>query len=355
MKVLYGVCSWGFGHATRSLPIIRKLKEEGNHLTIISSGETLDLLKKEVGEAVFIDIPDYPVIISEESTKLFAKGLIYGSLSMWRLEKNLRRISKLVEREKFDIIISDGRYDTYSRRIPSFFISHQVRIKNPFDLRLLEIESELFNLFFMKRFKAFIVPDFEGEENLSGDLSHNLELIDESKLCYVGPLSDFKKGEEHEDIDVLISISGPEPYRSDFERKIMDQIDGVKGKIVVTLGKIKEKGRKLSSDVTVYGYLSREEREEVMNRSKLIVSRSGYSTIMDLAVLNKKALLVPTPGQVEQEYLARYHMERGTFYSVKQRDMDLSRDIEKAKKASGIKVNWNVNKTVEKVFDVIFA
>ncbi|RLF38365.1 MAG: hypothetical protein DRN00_04385, partial [Thermoplasmata archaeon] len=114
MKVLYSVCSWGFGHATRSLPIIRKLKEEGNHLTIISSGETLDLLKKEVGEAVFIDIPDYPVIISEESTKLFAKGLIYGSFSMWRLEKNLRRISKLVEREKFDIIISDGRYDTYS-------------------------------------------------------------------------------------------------------------------------------------------------------------------------------------------------------------------------------------------------
>jgi len=60
-----------------------------------------------------------------------------------------------------------------------------------------------------------------------------------------------------------------------------------------------------------------------MLETPVIISRSGYSTIMDLVRLNKSAILIPTPGQTEQEYLAKLMMERKWFYAVSQNDFNL--------------------------------
>jgi len=218
MKIIYGVCSWGLGHATRSLPVIRKLIKENHELTIISNGRSLELLRNELGK---------------NSRQFMAKSVIYWPTFVRGLHNGFSQLKKILEKQKYDRIISDARYDIYSRHIPSFFISHQMRVMNPLRIKMFENGSELFNLFFFKRFCGILVPDYK-EDSLSGDLSHNLKRIDENKLHYVGVLSDFKKRTSKKDIDYLISISGPEPQRTMFEETLLSQIDDLTGKVVLT-------------------------------------------------------------------------------------------------------------------------
>ena len=198
------------------------------------------------------------------------------------------------------------------------------------------------------------MPDYK-ENSLSGDLSHNLRKIDENRIHYVGALSDFKKKKTKNDIDYLISISGPEPQRTLLEKKLLSQVDELKGNIVITLGKTEEMQIINKENIKVYSFLEKEAREDLLNRSKLVVSRSGYSTIMDLAVLGKKALMTPTPGQIEQEYLSQYHNNKKTFYSVNQESLDLKRDVEIAEKTTGIQRECNVDKTLKNIMDVIYS
>ena len=353
MKIIYAVCSWGLGHATRSLPVIRELIKENNKVTIISNGRSLELLKKELGENIeYFDIPDYPMLLSENSRQFMAKSVVYWPSFIARMESGLQSLKKILEKRKCDRIISDARYDMYSRKIPSFFISHQIRIMNPLRIKMFERGSEIFNLFFFKRFVGVIVPDYK-ENNLSGNLSHNLRRIDENKLHYVGVLSDFKKKKTKKDIDYLISISGPEPQRTMLEEKLVPQVDNLEGKIIITLGKTEDKDKFDKKNIETYSFLSKDKREDFLNRAKLVVSRSGYSTILDLAVIGTKALMTPTPGQVEQVYLGKYHNKKGTFYSVNQDSIDLKRDVEIAKKTTGVQRKCDVDKTVENILNIV--
>ena len=355
MNIIYGICSWGLGHATRSLPVIRKLIDENNKLTIISNGRSLELLKREIGKnAEYINIPDYPMLLSENSRQFIAKSMIYWPIFIKKIQSGLNKLTKILKIKNCDIIISDARYDIYSKKIPSFFISHQIRIMNPLRIKFLETGSEVFNLFFFKRFCDVIVPDFK-EDNLSGDLSHNLKRIDEDKIHYVGVLSDFKKENIKKDIDYLISISGPEPQRTILEKKIISQVNQLSGNIVITLGKTEESNYYMNNNIKTYPYLTKEKRENLLNRTKLVISRSGYSTILDLTVIGTKALMIPTPGQIEQEYLAKYHNSKGTFYSVNQNHIDLKRDIEITKKTTGIIRKCDVNKSVENIITIIHS
>jgi len=353
MKVIYGICSWGLGHATRSLPVIRKLIKENNDITIISNGRSLDLLKKELNEDVkYIDIPDYPMLISENTRQFIAKSIIYWPLFIKKMESGLQKLTKIVKNDNYDLIISDGRYDIYNKIIPSFFISHQMRIMNPLRIKFLETGSEIYNKFFFKRFKGVIIPDYE-EDDLSGDLSHNLKRIDSNDLNYVGVLSDFKKYNIKKDIDFLISISGPEPQRSIFEDKILSQINDLNGKIVVTLGKSDEKKEVIRDNLEIYSFLNKERRENLLNRAKIVISRSGYSTLLDLAVIGTKAMMTPTPGQIEQEYLSKYHNQKGTFYSVNQNNINLKNDIKKVKETTGVIRKCDVSNTVDNIMNII--
>jgi len=353
MKIIYAVCSWGLGHATRSLPVIRKLIEENNEVTIISNGRTLELLKNELGKNIdYFDIPDYPMLLSENSRQFMAKSVVYWPSFIARMESGLQQLKKILENRRCDRIISDARYDMYSRTIPSFFISHQIRIMNPLRISMFERGSETFNRFFFKRFAGVIVPDYK-EDNLSGDLSHNLKKIDEKKLHYAGVLSDFKKKETKKDIDYLISISGPEPQRTTLEDKLLPQLGDLDGKIVMTLGKTEKMSKINNKDIETYSFLPKDKREDYLNRSKLVISRSGYSTILDLAVIGTKALMTPTPGQIEQEYLGQYHNSKKTFYSVNQNNLNLKKDVEIARKTTGITRKCDVDKTVENIINIV--
>jgi uncharacterized protein (TIGR00661 family) len=353
MEIIYGVCSWGLGHATRSLPVIRKLIAEKNNITVISNGRSLEVLKKELGDAAsYVDIPDYPMLVSENTRQFMAKSMVYWPVFIKRIEDGLAELQKILDKQSYDCIISDARYDMYSKKIPSFFISHQMRIMNPLHIKMFENAMERFNMFFFKRYVGVIVPDFK-EQNLSGELSHNLKRINENKIHYVGVLSDFKKKHVKKDIDYLISISGPEPQRSFLEEKLAAQVGNLQGNVVMTLGKTEDYSVVKKKHLTTYTFVNKELREELLNRAKLVVSRSGYSTIMDVAVIGTKALFIPTPGQIEQEYLSEYHNKLGTFYSVSQNAIHLESDVVIAQEKTGITKECNVNKTVENILQII--
>jgi uncharacterized protein (TIGR00661 family) len=353
MEIIYGVCSWGLGHATRSLPVIRKLIDEKHHVTVISNGRSLEVLKKELGEDIlYIDIPDYPMLVSENTRQFLAKSMVYWPVFIKRIEDGLSQLQKILDKKNYDCIISDARYDMYSKKIPSFFISHQMRIMNPLQIQMFERAMERFNMFFFKRYIGVMVPDYK-ENNLSGDLSHNLKRIDEKTIHYVGVLSDFTKRPLKKDIDYLISISGPEPQRSFLEEKLASQVQELEGNVVMTLGKAEKYSIVKKKHLTTYSFVTKELREELLNKAKLVVSRSGYSTIMDVAVVGAKALFIPTPGQIEQEYLSAYHNKLGTFYSVKQDAINLKSDVKIAAEKTGITRECDVKKTVENILGII--
>ncbi len=353
MEIIYGICSWGLGHATRSLPVLRRLLSENNNLTVISNGRSLEVLKKELGEqATYVDIPDYPMLLSENTRQFLAKSMVYWPVFIKRIEDGLAQLQKILDKKHYDCIISDARYDMYSKKIPSFFISHQMRIMNPLQIKMFEHAMERFNMFFFKRYRGVMVPDYK-ENNLSGDLSHNLKRIDEDAIHYVGVLSDFTRRPMKKDIDYLISISGPEPQRSILEEKLASQTEELKGNVVMTLGKAEKYSITKKKHLTTYSFVTKELREELLNKSKLVVSRSGYSTLMDVAVVGTKALFIPTPGQIEQEYLSRYHNKLGTFHSVTQDTVDLKNDVREAKEKTGFTKECDVKKTVENILTIV--
>lgn len=353
MQIIYGVCSWGLGHATRSLPVLRRLLNEQHNLTVISNGRSLEVLKKELGEqATYVDIPDYPMLLSENTRQFLAKSMLYWPVFIKRIEDGLAQLQKILDKKHYDCIISDARYDMYSKKVPSFFMSHQMRIMNPLQIKMFEHAMERFNMFFFKRYVGVIVPDYK-ENNLSGDLSHNLERIDEDAIHYVGALSDFTKRPLKKDIDYLISISGPEPQRSMLEEKLASQAEELNGTVVMTLGKAEKYSITKKNHITTYSFVTKELREELLNKAKLVISRSGYSTLMDVAVVGTKALFIPTPGQIEQEYLSKYHHELGTFHSVMQDIVDLKNDVREAKEKTGFTGECDVGKTVENILNIV--
>jgi len=348
VKIAFGICSLGIGHATRSSPLINKLLDEGHEVVLISYGRAATLLRREYKDLKLYELPDFPIEYPERAHQFIPYFFMNSNKIVGMMLKSHRRFLELHEREKFDLIISDSRFDVFHRKIPSYLIIHQLRIMVP--LKILRFGIMIYNSYITRFFNKILVPDFK-ENSLSGEMSHNLRMIDGSKIEYIGPLSPFRYREMQKDIDVLISISGPEPQRSIFERKILEEIKGLEGNVVVTLGK--PDGEKEINNVKIYSYLTMEEREEIMNRSKLIISRSGYSTIMDLYVIGGKAMFVPTPGQPEQEYLARYLESKGIAGYVHQDSLNLKELIERADKYRGFKGGYNVSTSVKNFMRVI--
>lgn len=355
MKVLFGVCSWGLGHAVRDLPLIKKMIQAGHLVTVVGMGRSLKFIKDEIGEQCdYYELPDYSPAYSEKD---FSIAKVVGRFPLYlnEITREHKRIKRLIKSNGYDRIISDSRFGVYYSGIPSFFIFHQLRFIAPGRVKLFEMATEGFNYLFNKNFDKFLVPDWK-DNSLSGELSHNLCYFKENKVEYIGPICDLKKRELPQDIDYFVSISGPEPQRTILEEKILSQIHSLEGRVVVTLGKPEDKNiYQLSPRIKVFSHLNREKQEEMMNRSRLVVTRPGYTTLMELAVLRKKALLIPTPGQTEQLYLAKYHAQRGNFYSVSQEKMVLARDVKKAAEYPGIKVDVQPGEAEKKFMEIVFG
>ena len=356
-KILVSPLSWGLGHATRDLPIIRRFLELGHEVTIASSGRSLELLKHEVPGCRFLLLEDYPPPYTSSRWFIlkFAK-YVPRMLAAMRRERLAAR--ELIERERFDLIVSDNRFGVRHEKVPSFFISHQLRFVAPWFLWPFEVVGEWFNRTSHRHFDRVIVPDVADERaNLSGKLAHRLFWPGRGRYYYAGILSSTQRADTDEDVDVFITISGPEPQRTEFERIVMAQLDTLKsmGRVVITLGKPEvQEVTHPAANIEVHGFLKRDRQQEMMNRARMIVSRSGYTTVMEIAELGKKALFIPTPGQTEQIYLSRYYEKSGLFHSVGQYHLDLARDIERARQFPGLAGRHNSPANVERLFADLF-
>jgi len=260
-------------------------------------------------------------------------------------------IEKIVRKENIKLIVSDSKYGIFSKA-PSYFIAHQLRFIAPFGMTYF---TEYFNSRLQKKFNKILVPDFPDFENsLSGNLSHNLKFFNKNKLVYFGQISSFRKKNIKENVDVFISVSGPEVQRKVFEKIVLNQVGELKGRVIVSLGTPEKKFSETRGNAQIYSYLENNQREKLINQSKIIVTRSGYSTLMDLAETEKKALFIPTKNQTEQEYLGEFHKERKNFYCISQDKLNLKEDLKKAKKYHGLNPEWNTKKSLKIVLDALF-
>jgi uncharacterized protein (TIGR00661 family) len=351
-RVFYAVLNMGLGHASRSLPIIQHFADQGWELYIGSSGRSLQFLKYEISQAKYFELPDYNLQYTRKGVSLI---LLLSQLPALfrkiRIENELT--SQLVRENRIDMIISDHRYGCYHSDIPSIFLSHQLRFITPKMLRPLEFTGIWFNQYFHKKYSAILIPDKKkkNEGLLSGRLSN---IRKSSDLHFCGPLSSIQKKVAPEDIDILISVSGPEPQRTIFEKTVLSQVKNIPGKKVIVLGKPEDNNREVVSDqLVIYNFASRKVMLELFNRSKLIVSRSGYSTLMELVELQKKALFVPTPGQTEQLYLAKRLEKLGYFYYSPQNKLDLAEQIPHALSYHGIGIELKTEWTLRVIDDII--
>jgi UDP:flavonoid glycosyltransferase YjiC (YdhE family) len=331
LKVLFAVASWGLGHATRDLPLILRLLASGHDVTVISSDRALELLRGELGGRVtFLEWPDLPQTLAKRAPLSYAKFTLSLPLALRAIVAENRALSRLLSWRPFDRIISDNRFGIRSGRVRSYQLVHGVRFIAPHRNRPIELFMEYIYYRCFGKEPRLIVPDF-ATESLSGDLSHGMRFLPTSRVSYIGLLSGVRRSAEPEDLDYYVSISGPEPQRSILEDIVLRQVDDLAGRVVVSLGKPEESGRTWSRGrVKVHSFVNRYQQQQLMNRARVVISRSGYTTMMELAELGKSALYIPTPGQTEQEYLADYHLRSGNYYSVEQARLDLPRDVQRA-------------------------
>lgn len=341
LRILYGVYHWGLGHATRSLGLIRALIERGDEvIVVIAPGPGMRLLQSELGGACeFRPFRDTPAPFSRYPAVFYLRmtAAMPRVLAGYRREHQLAE--KLVAERHLDRVVSDSRLGLWSGAVPSYCIFHSIHQRVPFCSAFTERFVERGQRNLLRGFTKVLIPDVaDDDNNLSGWLGH-APAFDwgAGRLVYIGPLSSVPKLVVPQDVDVFVSVSGIEPQRGLLERMVFDALPKLSGRIVVALGKPgASAGQYVVAGATVHDYLDRNGQAEMLNRAKLVVTRSGYSTLMELAGLGRRALFVATPGQSEQEYLARYHRERGHVWSVEQKRLDIPRDLELARAARGI-------------------
>jgi predicted glycosyltransferase len=326
--IVYAILNWGLGHVTRSTPIIERLINDGNRVIIVSHGKALILLKEQFPNCIFRDIRDKNIEYSRLGIMFVFKILSqYPKMILgWWHEK--RKLKELIKEFDPDLIMTEMRLGFWSKKIPSVLITNQLRFELPKGLKWGEILGEWFNFLIFRHYDHIFVPDVEGEPNLLGNLAHKGRIAKHPKLRFVGSLTSIDRENDglEEDIDLFVSISGPEPQRTKFEEIILPQLTACSSRIVVALGVPGDKTVKEIDHgrIKIYSHLERKEMSSILKRAKYVVSRSGFSTVNELFVLKKKALLVPTPGQTEQEYIARYLHQQGLFGISRQEDLDLS-------------------------------
>ncbi len=322
---------WGLGHATRSIPIINYLSQK-NHIILASNGLSKVLLKNEFPQLECINFPDYAIKYPKNKHFLLLSIIFQIPSIIKKLFIEYKLTNRIVINNDIDIVISDCRYGAFSKKVPSYFITHQLRFQLPLLFKFLEPLGEYLNLFMFQFYDNIIIPDIKNFPNLTGDLSHKGMVSKSSKLKYLGPFCNISKLSVIEDIDFLISISGPEVQRTLFEQILINQIDSLPGKKVIVLGKPDSLIKYKYKDTEIYNNVSRKKQNELLNRAKFVICRSGYTTVMELIALNKTALMIPTPGQTEQEYLATYYKKTGLFYIAEQKKLNISNEIKKISK-----------------------
>ncbi|MFN5423586.1 MAG: glycosyltransferase [bacterium] len=324
-SVLIAPLDWGLGHATRCIPLITYLLENNCHVCVAGEGQQIELIKKEFPQLKFIPLRGYRIHYPKKGTFFLTKlisqlpGIIN---SIVREHKWLRRN---LQKYKWDLVISDNRYGLYTPDITSIFITHQPRIMTGLGKRMDGIAARILK-HRIEQFEQCWIPDEMGASGIAGKLVNSKSLPRNCK--FIGPLSRLKKSQEPTNENILVLLSGPEPQRSILEELLIKQLKGCAEKILFVRGlPLSKNSLESIQNINFKNHLDNNELSRCMSTAKMVICRSGYSTIMDLLKLNKKALLIPTPGQTEQIYLAERLSKIGWFTTQQQEELNVNEGI----------------------------
>lgn len=329
LRILIAPLDWGLGHTTRCIPIIKLLLQSGASVVLAAEGGGKELLQQEFPQLQILPLTGYRVLYGR-SKKTFAFRLFF---QLPKIISAIRGESKWLQKtartEKIDAVISDNRLGLSTAAVPCIYITHQLHIKT--GISFLNKFVQKIHYRFINNFNACWVPDVAGDFNLAGVLSHPVTLP-KVPVRYCGILSRFSSSCANPiTTDLLVLLSGPEPQRSLFEALLMPQLSKFKGSVALVRGLPDNNSIiVLPGGKQVFNHLPAAELERYVHGAGMIIARSGYSTVMDITVAGSKAILVPTPGQTEQEYLAGYLKQQGRFYTEEQQDFSLQESIEKA-------------------------
>ena len=331
-KLLVAPLDWGLGHATRCVPVIRDLLNNDCEVWLAGEKAQEKLLREEFPSLPFLPLKGYRIKYGKSG--LTGKILLQVPSILRSIKEENKWLKKQVSNHGFDAVISDNRYGLYNEKVFSVLITHQLNIKTPLG-KWSEKILQQWNYKLINKFNECWIPDDEGENNLAGELSHPVKLPS-IPVKYIGPLSRFTSFSPSGDGGIkghlLIILSGPEPQRTILENKVIDQIVNYPATATIVRGLPGEKNIIPSTNtIHFYNHLSTDELNTEAVKAEFIISRSGYSTIMDIACVQKKSILIPTPGQTEQEYLADHLRKKQFAFCIDQEGFSLLKTIEEAR------------------------
>jgi uncharacterized protein (TIGR00661 family) len=321
-KILLAPLDWGMGHAARCVSLIKQLQHQQNNLVIACTNQQQKFLEQEISGVEFVILFGYNMHYAKV-LPLWIKILMQLPKLFFVVRKENKWLANYLEKNKTDVVISDNRFGFYNKSVESIFITHQLNVQAPFFAKAIN----RINNSAIKKYNVCWVPDYvEEEKRLSGVLSFEDKI---NNTIFIGPLSRFEKKEpQQKKHDILILLSGPEPQRTLLEERLVSAFANTNYKIALVRGSFNERTQKLPTNFYVIDVAPLKQLQELFNVSAKIICRSGYSTLMDLDALNLKALLIPTPGQTEQEYLANYWYEKFACTYLEQKNIS-KENIEK--------------------------
>jgi len=283
------------------------------------------MFRQEVKGLTYINFPGFKPAYSRFLPQYLALFLKIPILLFHILRENYR-LKSITARYNIDIVISDNRFGLWNNRLKTVYITHMPVIPFPEYLRFLEITGIILHRIIMKKYSLCFIPDLPGELNLTGRLSHSLTLP--SNVRYIGILSRFLDhgSEDSPETEIFrhntVILSGPEPQKELFKQKLIRILKYADPETVILEGKPgNQSGASRTGNIISYNHLSASEMGDIIRNSESVICRPGYTTIMELISLRCTALLVPTPGQTEQEYLAAYLSSKGWFKVVSQKEL----------------------------------
>lgn len=325
VKILVSPLNWGLGHATRLVPIIKALNMYGFDVYIAGNGKSFIYLKNLFPENKHFELRG--ISINYGKHKAFPLKF-YLSIPLYFLSSSYDYfiLKRLVKSQKLDCVISDNRFFLFNKKIFNIYLTHQLNIILPKKNRVLNALVNKIHCYIIKQFDECWIPDNE-DYNLSGNLSLDRHRINPILIGTLSRFSNFEINDKSEHIlyDFLVILSGPEPQRTIFENIVIEKFKHTKYRVVILRARPNDfKKTELSENMTFFNHVDDVEFVDLCKKSNTIICRSGYSTLMDLFHLKKKAIIIPTPGQTEQEYLADWFSKKFGFRRFSQNDFSIA-------------------------------
>ena len=326
-RVLFAPLNWGLGHAVRSIPVLKALSASGFEIILAGNGFSLEFLRREFPGWQYLVLPSFEMRYSGGNSQVISvlKTLPKIIIASW---KEHRRLRHLIKEWNIDIVISDNRFGLFSKNCISVYITHQLTIPMPAGFRFLMPVIRKLHRMIISKYTYCWIPDEPGISNLSGNLSHNQILPKNAR--FIGILSRFQREtfsiETEKQYDFLFILSGVEPQRTILEEKIISLFrENPACKAMLVRGiSVEKEPVECVEQLTIINQASEKELKSLLKTSEVVVCRSGYTSVMELASISKRAVLIPTPGQPEQEYLAEYLSSYPLFSCIKQDELTFS-------------------------------